>query len=242
MARIVGQQKHRLGPEGLRMATMAAAVLLAVIAVFVVLRLIQAGLSTVLAVFLLLVVFAGLVPAKLLADQYLLGRARGRRSEDTQALFGELRRLPDSWWLFPDFVLGGSGVEFLAVGPGGLFAIEVYRWLGRDTGTAFPEKMALDLAARAAEIAEAIGRLAGVRAPGIQPVYHSFDTEGLAVGELVVHPAAADLRHIRGVLLTTSQSLLPLLRTGGPQYGVRTRSLEAEQAARLAQHLSSMAG
>ena len=54
--------------------------------------------------------------------------------------------------MFSEFFLGGAAVEFLAVGPGGLYAVEVYRWLTRETGTAFPERMAADLTARCAEI------------------------------------------------------------------------------------------
>lgn len=234
----MGRARRRVGAETLRLLTTGGALGLGVLAIFggaALRRAVGTG-----AVVLMLLAFGVLlVGGKLLLDRALLGPRTSRRAEDTAALAGLLESLPVGWYVFPDFFLAGTAVEFLVLGPGGLFAVEVYRWLTRDTGTAFPEKVAADLGGRTVELERALGRLTGaVDAFPVQPVFCVLEGEGLRVGDIVVHPSAPDLRHVRGVLLATPADLGALLRAGGPRNGVRTRALSPDVAARLARLLS----
>lgn len=239
---MVGRKGGRVGSETLRTLTTVAAVVLVVAALFVGIKFVSAGGSAVLVAAVLAVVTGGLVAAKLLLDRGLGGGLVGRRAEDTEAIAGDLASLPDSWWVFRDFFFAGSGVEFLAVGPGGVFAVEVFRWLARDTGTSFYERVTSDLRGRAADLEAAIGRASGLQNTlSVQPVFVCLEGEGLRLGEIMLHPSAADLRHVCGVLIATRGDLLPLLRAGGPRDGVRARTLEPDMALRLGRFLKEKA-
>ncbi len=242
MAQVVGGKGGRVGSETLRTLTTVAAVVLVVAALFAGIKFVSAGASAVLVAVVLVVVTAGLVVGKLVLDRRLGAGPGGRRAEDTEAVAGDLASLPDSWWVFRDFFFGGSGVEFLAVGPGGAFAVEVFRWLARDTGTSFHERVTSDLRGRAADLEAAIGRASGLGSTlCVQPVFVCLEGEGLRLGEILLHPSAPDLRHVCGVLIATRGDLLPLLRAGGPRDGVRTRTLEPDMALRLGRFLKEKA-
>jgi hypothetical protein len=227
-----------------RLATTAGALILGVLAVFLGMQSFRAGASPFVVMAVLVVIaLPALVLGKLYLDRRLLGGAGTRRTQDTRALGDLLGTLPPGWWVYADFFLGGSGVEYLVVGPSGLYAVEVFRWLARDTGTAFHEKVASELNGRSVETAAALTRLTGSRQPlAVQPVYVATESEGVRVGDILLHPAAPDLYHLRGVIVATRENLLPLLRSGGPQYGVRTRPLEPELVDRLGRMLAQKAG
>ncbi len=55
----------------------------------------------------------------------------GARGEERVS--GILRTLPDSYHVFNDFAFGGSHVDHVVVGPGGVFAIETKCWRGQVT-------------------------------------------------------------------------------------------------------------
>lgn len=243
MAHVVGSRRQRLGRESVLLATTVAAVFLGVMSVFVAIQLTRAGLSVVLAVGAVVVLGGGIAAGKLMLDHILVGGTEGRRAEDTQRLAGLLAGLPDTWWVFGELFLGGIAVEFLAVGPGGAYAVEVYRWLTRETGTAFPERMAADLTARSAQLEAAIGRLSGMGdSLRVQPVYVCLEAEGLRLGDLVLHPSVEDIRDLGGVIIAGPQNLLPLLRTAGPHVAVHTNGLDADMVPRLARLLQERTG
>jgi hypothetical protein len=238
MAHVVGHRKRRLGRESVLLGTTVAAVFLGVVSVFIAIQVARSGHGVVLAVGIVLVLGGVIAAGKLLLDHVLVGGLKGRRAEDTQRLGVLLNGLPDTWWVFSEFFLGGSAVEFLAVGPGGAYTVEVYRWLARETGTAFSERVATDLAERCALLEAAISRLSGMGASlRVQPVYVCLEAEGLSLGDLVVHPSVPDLRYVGGVLIAGPQNLLALLRTGEPHFVVRTHSLDADKVPRLARLL-----
>jgi hypothetical protein len=243
MAHVVGGRKRRLGRESVLLATTVAAVALGVVSVFIAIQVARAGHGAVLAVGIVVVLGGAVAAGKLLLDHVLVGGFNGRRAEDTQGLSNLLSRLPDTWWVFSEFFLGGSAVEFLAVGPGGAYAVEVYRWLARETGTAFSERAAADLTERSVLLEGAISRLSGMGASlRVQPVYVCLEAEGLSLGDLVVHPSVPDLRYVGGVLIAGPQNLLPLLRTGEPHFVVRTNRLDADKVPRLARLLQERTG
>lgn len=239
MARVIGGRRRRVGDESVRLATTAGALVAGVAAVFVGIQGVRSGIGTALVVAVLVVLVApALVVAKLLLDRRLVGASASRRTQDTRALGERLAGLPDTWWVFPDAFFADTGVEFLVIGPGGLFAVEVFRWLARDTGTAFHEKVASELATRAQELRIVLTRMTGSREGlPVQPVYVSMEAEGLRIGDLVIHSAATDLYVLRGVIVATLDNLLPLLRVGGAEPGVGTRPLDPEVVQRLGQLL-----
>jgi len=229
--------------ETVLLATTVAAVFLGVVAVYAGIRLSRSGVGILLSAGLVIVLGGVITAGKLIVDHALVGRADSRRTEDTQRLAGLLAGLPDSWWVFSALTLGDGEVEFLAVGPGGLYAVEVYRWLTRETGTAFPERMAADLTARCAELEVAVNRLSGMGgALAIQPVYVCLESEGLRLGDLVLHPLVTDVRDVGGVLIAGPQNLLPLLRTGAPHVASRTRRVDSDKVPRLARLLQERTG
>jgi len=243
MAHVVGSRRQRLGRESVLLATTVAAVFLGVMSVFAAIQLARADFSVVLAVGAVVVLGGGIVAGKLMLDHILVGGTEGRRAEDTRRLAGLLASLPDTWWVFGELFLGGSAVEFLALGPGGAYAVEVYRWLTRETGTAFSERMAADLTARSSQLEAAIGRLSGMGgALRVQPVYVCLEAEGLRLGDLVLHPSVADIRDMGGVIIAGPQNLLPLLCTGGPGVAVRTNGLDTDMVPRLARLLQERTG
>lgn len=243
MAHIVGGRRQRLGRESVMLATTVGAVFLVVAVVFVAIQATRAGFGAVAAVGVVVVLVVVIAAGKLMLDHVLVGGTSGRRAEDTERLGGLLAGLPDTWWVFSELFLAGSAVEFFAVGPGGAYAVEVYRWLTRETGTAFSERMAEDLTARSAQLEDAIGRLSGLGAAlRVQPVYVCLEAEGLRLGDLVLHPSVPDIRALGGVLLAGPQNLLPLVRTGGSHLSVRTTSLDSDMVPRLARLLQERTG
>lgn len=243
MAHVVGGGRKRLGRESIQLVTTVAAVFLGVLLVFVAIQVAKAGFDALLAAGIVVVLGGVIAAGKLLLDHLLVGSTEGRRAEDTCRLGELLAGLPDTWWVFTELFPGGSAVEFLAVGPGGAFAVEVYRWLTRETGTAFPERMAADLTARSAELEAAISRLSGLGgALRVQPVYVCLEAEGLRLGDLVLHPSVADIRDVGGVIFAGPQNLLPLLRTGAPHLAVRTNSFDSDKLPRLAKLLQERTG
>lgn len=243
MAHVVGGRRQRLGRESVLLATTVAAVVLGVLSVFVAIQLTRAGFGAVLAVGLVVVMGGAITAGKLMLDHILVGGTGGRRAQDTQRLGGLLAGLPDTWWVFSELFLGGSAVEFLVVGPAGAYSVEVYRWLTRETGTAFPDRMAADLTARSLELGAAIGRLSGMGdALRVQPVYVCLEAEGLRLGDLVLDPSVADIRDMGGVVIAGPQNLLRLLRMGGSHVAVHTDSLDADKVPRLARLLQERTG
>ena len=239
----MGSGEQRLGRESVTLATTVGAVFLAVLAVFVAIQATRSGFGVFAAAGVVVVLGGVIAAGKLMLDHVLVGGTGGRRAEDTRRLAGLLAGLPDAWWVFSELFLGGSAVEFLAVGPGGAYAVEVYRWLTRETGTAFSERMAEDLTARSADLEAAIGRLSGMGAAlRVQPIYVCLEAEGLRLGDLVLHPSVPDVRALGGVLLAGPQNLLPLVRTGGSHLSVRTTSLDSDMVPRLARLLQERTG
>ena len=243
MAHVVGGRRQRLGRESVLLGTTVAAVFLGVVSIFVAIQLVRAGLAALPAVGLVVVLGVAITVGKLMLDHMLVGGSGSRRAEDTRRVGGLLSGLPDTWWVFSELFLGGSAVEFLALGPGGAYAVEVYRWLTRETGTAFPESMASDLTARSLDLETAIGRLSGLGdSLRVQPVYVCLEVEGLRLGDLVLHPSIPEMRDLGGVIITGPQNLLLLLRTGAPHVAVRTNNLDSATAPRLARFLQERTG
>ncbi len=238
MAQVVGRSRRRLGGETLRLLTTFGALVLAVLVVFLALA-IRSRVGTGAVISGLLVFGVLLVPGKLLLDRLLLGVGGTRRAEDSAVLARLLESLPEGWYVAPGLLVAGTVVEFLVAGPGGLYAVEVYRGLARDTGTGFHDRVAIDLAARASELELGLARMTGTTGIFlVQPVFCAVEAEGVRLGDLVVHPEAVDLREFRGVLIATPDNLGALLRAGGPRHGVRTRSLDSGVSARLMRLLS----
>lgn len=243
MAHVVGGRRRRLERESILLATTVAAVFLGVVSVFVSIQVVRAGFSAILAAGVVVMLGGAIAVGKLVLDHMLVGGTQGRRADDTRRLGEVLAGLPDTWWVFSELFLGGSAVEFLALGPGGVYAVEVYRWLARETGTAFPERMAADLTARSAQLEVAINRWSGMGgALRVQPVYVCLEAEGLRLGDLLLHPSVPDVRDVGGVLVAGPQNLLPLIRTGGPLLAGRTNNLDSDKVPRLARLLQERTG
>ncbi|MHB0978752.1 MAG: hypothetical protein ACYC5Q_01525 [Thermoleophilia bacterium] len=235
MARVIGgPAARRVGDESVRLATMAAALLGGVLVVAGAIWLVRATGALVIAVVVAVVLLALLAVGKLLADHVLLGGSGGRRKEDTGRLVRSLSGLPDGWWVISEPVLSGAVVETLVVGPRGVFAVEVFRWLTRDTGSAFHQKVAADLASRAYEMESALGRLTNLPGMAVQPVFFCVEEEGVRVGDLFLHETVEDLRSVGGVAVVTPRNLQPFLRAATPYPGLRARPLDSADIPRLA--------
>lgn len=234
MARLIGgPARRRLGEESTRLATMAAAVLAAVLVVAGAIWAIQRTGAVAVILPITVVLVAALAAGKVLADRLLLAGGAGRRNEDSRRLLAELTRLPDGWWVVSEPVLSGAVVETLVLGPKGIFAVEVFRWLTRDTGSAYHQKVASDLASRARDMESALGRLTNLPGVAVQPVFFCVEEEGVRVGDLLLHDRVEDLRALGEVAVTTPRNLLALLRAGAPHPGLRARPLDPADLPRL---------
>ncbi|MHB1343438.1 MAG: hypothetical protein ACYCX3_03695 [Thermoleophilia bacterium] len=234
MARMIGgPARRRLGDESVRLATMAVAVLGAVLVVAGAIWVVQRTGAIVIAVLLTVVLLPVLMLGKVLADRALVGTSGGRRAEDTGRLLGRLARLPDGWWVVSEPVLSGAVVETLVLGPRGIYAVEVFRWLTRDTGSAFHEKVATELSSRARDMESALGRLTNLRGLAVQPVFFCVEEEGVRVGDLLLHASVEDLRALGDVAVVTPVNLEAFLRAPTPHPGLRAAPLDPADIPRL---------
>lgn len=233
MARMIGgPARRRLGDESLRFATMAGALAAAVLVVAGAIWLAQAG-RLLVALIAAAALLGLLAVGKLMLDRMLLGGSGGRRGEDTRRLLGSLSTLPDGWWVVSEPVLSGVVVEVLVLGPRGIFAIEVFRWLTRDTGSAFHQKVALELSSRAQEMGSALARLTNLPGLAVQPVFFCVEEEGVRVGDLLLHETVDDLRALGDVAVVTPRNLSAFLRAATPHPGLRARPLDSSDLPRL---------
>lgn len=230
--RIGAALRGRLGPEGVRMVTMVGAVGLVVAAMAISMEVSDSGTAVAVSGVGAAILGGG---GKVLLDRSLLGGKRDRREQDTQDLGARLQSLPRGWHVYPNPLVGGAVVEFLVIGPGGVFAVEVFRWLVRTEGTDHHEIVAEGLAGRAADIENKLGKFYGGSSKiGVQPVFFLPEAEGINIGDLVVQEEPGEVRQVKGVLLGGADTLLRVVKGGGSRRGVRTRALSQEEVRRLA--------
>lgn len=234
MARMIGgPPRRRLGDESVRLATMAAALAGGVLVVAGAIWVSRRTGALAVPVLVTVVLLALLAAGKLLADRTLVGESRGRRAEDRGRLLGLLARLPEGWWVVAEPVLSGAVVETVVLGPRGIYAVEVFRWLTRDTGSAFHEKVANELASRARDMESALRRLTNLPGLAVQPVFFSVEEEGVRVGDLLLHESVEDLRTLADVAVVTPVNLESFLRASTPHPGLRAQPVDPADIPRL---------
>lgn len=111
--------------------------------------------------------------------------------------------------------------------------VEVFRWLTRDTGTAFHEKVADDLSTRCADIENLLVRLTNLPGLTVQPVFFSVEQEGVRVGDVVLDSPVQELRVVGKVAVVTPVNLEAFLRATTPHPGLRSRPLDPADLPRL---------
>ncbi|MHB9149087.1 MAG: hypothetical protein ACYC33_03210 [Thermoleophilia bacterium] len=222
-----------MGAETIRMGTMVVVVALGVAVVALAIWIHRSTGATIVAVLLSLLAFVVLAVGKVLADRALIGISDGRRKEDSDRLMAILSRLTPGWWVLREPVLAGTVVETLVMGPRGVFVVEVFRWLTRDTGAAFHEKVADDLSTRCADVENLLVRLTNLPRLTVQPVFFCVEQEGVRVGDLVLDSPVQELRVVGKVAVVTSVNLEAFLRAATPHPGLRARPLDPADLPRL---------